>query len=510
MLYLRELKNTSGSISVQIFTKENGKYKVVKTIGTSYSNENISRLVRLGRQEIDRMLGRVGLFRSSTDTVISEAISNLSNSSVQSVGPELIFGTIYNHIGYNELDVDMFRHLVISRLAYPLSKLKTIEYLYRYRGINISLDSVYRFLDKLSSKYKSKIEEISFNYIKKSFPTLTVVFYDMTTLYFEASDEDDLRKTGYSKDGKHQKPQIFLGLLVNSQGYAISYDIFEGNIHEGHTLIPFLEKTEAKFNLGRPVIVADSGLLSRTNIKKLEEKGYTYIIGARLKNEVGSIKKQILNHSFEKEAILRIKTETGNDLIIHYSDKRAAKDAANRVRGIKRLEKRVSSGKLTKANINNRGYNKFLLMKGKVSIEIDYEKIDSENKWDGLKGYKTNAKLTNEEILDNYRNLWHVERAFRMSKTDLRIRPVYHHVRERIEAHICICFAAYTVYKELERVLKTEESSISVKKANELTHNMYQISYTLPDSKIEKKQLLKMDKQQDEIYQIVKKHFLVL
>jgi transposase len=122
-------------------------------------------------------------------------------------------------------------------------------------------------------------------------------------------------------------------------------------------------------------------------------------------------------------------------------------------------------------------------LEGEIDIKIDYLKFEQDAVWDGLKGYITNSKLNNDVILENYRNLFHIERAFRMSKTDLRIRPIYHRLRHRIEAHICIAFTAYTIYKELERVLKEEKSTLSLKTASEITHNMYQITYQLPDSK---------------------------
>ncbi len=194
-------------------------------------------------------------------------------------------------------------------------------------------------------------------------------------------------------------------------------------------------------------------------------------------------------------------------LIVNYTSKRARKDLYNRQRGLNRLEKRIKSGKLTKANINNRGYNKYLQLKGEVSVEIDYQKFEQDTQWDGLKGYITNTKLSDEIVIENYRNLFHIERAFRMSKTDLRIRPVYHRLRHRIEAHICIAFTAYIINKELERVLHEEKSSISLKTASEITHNMYQLTYMLPDSKVTKNTLLKMDQQQSELYQIIQKYF---
>jgi len=363
---------------------------------------------------------------------------------------------------------------------------------------------------RLDSRLKEQVEQIAFAHTKQVLQgNISVVFYDMTTLYFEASDEDDLRKTGFSKDGKHQNPQIYIGLLVGLGGYAIGYDIFEGNTYEGHTLIPFLEKISKKFNLNKPIVIADAGLLSNENIKALEEKEYEYIIGARLKNEPENIKNQILGNTYIDGSTISINKTKTTRLIVNYSSVRSAKDAHNRKRGLSRLEKQIKSGKLTKSSINNKGYNKYLKMTGDVAIEIDYQKYNLDNKWDGLKGYVTNTRLSNNEVMENYKNLWHIEKAFRMSKTDLRIRPIYHRLRNRIEAHICISFTAYCIYKELERVLYDEKSSISLKKASELTHNMYQITYMLPDSKITKSRLLTMDEEQNELYKIINKNFRV-
>lgn len=507
-MFLRKKKNKSGSISVQIISKTSGKYKVVKTIGSGRTEQEVQKLEYLGKQEIERLSFQPKLFISETDTIVDSIFESLSNASIRVVGPELIFGKIYDKIGFNAIEENLLRHLVISRLAFPLSKLKTIDYLYRYQGISLNKDTIYRFLDKLNSKLKDRIEQITFKHTKQILGgNISVVFYDMTTLYFEASDEDDLRKTGFSKDGKHSNPQIFLGLLVGLGGYAIGYDIFEGNTYEGHTLIPFLEKISAKFSLQKPVVVADSGLLSKGNIEALELGDYQYIIGARIKNESKSIKSKILETKLQDGQIKRITKNESSRIIISYSDKRAKKDAHNRERGLKRLEKRISSGKLTKSNINNRGYNKYLKLEGEISIEIDYEKYKKDSEWDGLKGYITNSKLSSKQIIENYSNLWYIEKAFRMSKTDLRIRPIYHRLQRRIEAHICISFTAYSVYKELERILYKEKSNLSLGKAKELTHNMYEITYTLPESKHTKSKLLKMDDEQAELFQIVMKNF---
>lgn len=507
-MFIRKKPNKSGSISIQIISKANGHYKVLKTIGSATTQQKLEELLIIAKQEVISLKRQPSLFSSDNDNLIDSVISSLNNSSIRTIGPELIFGKIFDYIGFGAIQEDLFRHLVISRLAFPLSKLKTIDYLYRYQGVVLNIDAVYRFLDKLNNKLKERVEQIAFAHTKRVLNgKISVVFYDMTTLYFEASDEDDLRKTGFSKDGKHQNPQIFIGLLVGLGGYAIGYDIFEGNTYEGHTLIPFLEKISKKFNLGKPIIVADAGLLSKNNIKALEDKQYEYIIGARLKNETEKIKTQVVQNKYKNGTTISFEKSIDTRIIVNYTDNRAAKDAYNRQRGLNRLEKQIKAGRLTKSSINNKGYNKYLKLTGEISVEIDYEKYSVDQIWDGLKGYITNSKLDDETVIENYKNLWHIEKAFRMSKTDLRIRPVYHRLRKRIEAHICIAFTAYCIYKELERVLYAEKSSLSLKKAAEQTHNMYNITYTLPDSKYTKTKLLKMNEKQQELHNIIRKNF---
>jgi transposase len=469
-MFIRKKPNKSGSFSIQIISKIKGINKVVKTIGSSRTQEGIDLLLNQASQELNDIQKQTSLFLSQDDSTIESFLSTLNNTNVSVIGPELIFGKIYDKIGFNAINEDLFRHLVISRLTFPLSKLKTIDYLYRYQGTSLNIDSIYRFMDKLNDSLKGQVEQISYKHTLELLNNeISIVFYDMTTLYFEASDEDDLRKTGFSKDGKHQNPQIFLGLLVGLGGYAIGYDIFEGNIYEGHTLIPTLEKLSKKFNLTKPVVVADAGLLSTENIKLLEKSGYKYILGARIKNESNKIKQQILRSPLKNDEYRTIKKDTGQRLIITYSDKRAAKDGHNRKRGLQRIEKRATSGRLTKSNINNRGYNKYLKMEGEIKIAIDYDKFKEDKKWDGIKGYITNSKLGPKKIIDNYKNLWHIEKAFRMSKTDLKIRPIYHRIKKRIEAHICISFA-------------------------------------LPESKNQKKILLNMDDEQKLLIQIIAKN----
>lgn len=507
-MFVRKKKNKSDRISVQIISKAGGKYKVVKTVGSSDNAQEVENLFLQAHYLIPKLTGQQVLsLETESDKQVERFVDTLANAHIRVIGPELILGSLFDRIGFNIFPDDLFRHLVISRLVYPGSKLKTIDYLQRYKNIFVSSDKIYRFLDELQSRYKGRVEKISFEHTKKILNgNITVVFYDMTTLYFEAEDEDDLRKIGFSKDGKFQQPQIMIGLLVGENGYPIGYDIFEGNTFEGHTFLPMLEAIGQKYDFPKPVVVADAGLLSKDNIEKLKTNGYTFIIGARVKNETGAIKAEILERAvlLADGAGIKIKKPDGTTLIVTYSQKRARKDKYNREKGLKKLRRQIQYGKLTKQHINNRGYNKFLVISGKVEITIDEDKIKADERWDGLKGYATNTKLSVNQVVENYTQLWQVEKAFRISKTDLRMRPIYHRLKRRIEAHICIAFTAYAIYKELERLLSRHRAGFSAARAIELAQNMYEMAYQLPNSRKQKTKYLKMDDEQRILFDIIK------
>ncbi|MBP5338473.1 MAG: IS1634 family transposase [Prevotella sp.] len=471
------------------------------------------------------------------EDVIDGFVSGLNNAQVQVAGPEQVFGALYDRIGYGAIRNSMFRNIVICRLFNPGSKMKTTDYMERYLHVTYSVDQTYRFLDNLCYRkeeeenrnrgskagvgkdgeqpestapatpkpddFKPRIENIAYSYTKKMVgDNISVCFYDMTTLYFEAAEEDDLCKCGFSKDGKHSCPQIFLGLLVASGGNPIGYEIYEGNISEGHTMIPLIRKLASRFGFDKPIVVADAGLLSKTNIEELTKDGYQYIIGARPKSESDKVKEQILSLGMKYGDVVEIKKDGDVRLVLSCTEKRAKKDAHNRHRGLTRLQKRMASGRLTKQNINNRGYNKYLKMEGEVTISINMEKYEADAACDGIKGYVTNTSLAKDEVIANYSNLWFIERAFRMNKFDLAVRPIYHRLRNRIEGHIC-CFTAYTIMLELERILKAAKSEITIYRAQEIVKNMYAITYTLPRSKQTKRVHLGMNEEQSELCRLV-------
>lgn len=305
----------------------------------------------------------------------------------------------------------------------------------------------------------------------------------MAELWFETDVSDEFRESGWSKDGKHNLPQVVLGLLVSKGGYPLAYSLFNGSQYEGRTMIPVVEEFVRKFSLDDFVIVADSGLMNQHNISLLEMGGYKYIIGARIKNEDDEIKQWIFSLKKQDGLFHEIGKLPRSRLIVGYSQNRAKKDKYNRDKGVKRLKKAYKRGTITKENINKRGYNKFLKLTDKVRVEINQDKIDEDEKWDGLKGYITNTNLSPKDVCEQYSELWIIERAYRVTKGTLEIRPIFHFTPKRIEAHVCICFVAYKVYKELERVLKLNNINLSVDKVLNIAKTITTIKVNLPKSK---------------------------
>lgn len=466
--------------------------KELITIGIARSDKEVDALVKRGQEWMDieqqRRHPRLDLFgeeriRCEQERMNAERLLNcITNIAIN--GADLILDRVFDNVGFNRIEDDIFRKLVKARLSYPASKSATVEYLKNHFDDDVSLSKIYRYLYKLSDSQHRIVQDISVGHTRKILGDhIGVLFYDVTTLYFEADYEDELRKTGFSKEGRHKNPQIILGRLVSTGGYPLAYCIHEGNKYEGHTMLPVVTEFVHRYNLEDFIVVADSGLMNGDNIADLEENGYKYIIGAKIKTESKKIKEWILSQPKNDCQMVEYDKGNGKRLLVGYTDNRARKDAYNREKGVRRLEKAYRRGTLTKENINKRGYNKFLTMEGDVRVSIDYDKLETDAKWDGLKGYLTNTDIPASQVYDAYHNLWHVEQAFRISKSKIEIRPMFHFTRRRIEAHVCICFVALKVYKELERLLKLADINMSVDKVLALAQSIVTIQISLPQNK---------------------------
>jgi len=289
-MFVRKKKNPSGIVSIQIIDKSKSRYDVVKTIGSRADAPTIEALYLQGKRWVSSHLGEQDIF-DEHDLVVEERqfteylLSNVENILLN--GVQLILNQVFKLTGFDSIQDDIFRQLVIARLSQPMSKAATAEYLKSHFDEDAQLHRIYRYLDKLYNTQQEKIQQISVEHTRRILGgKIGMLFYDVTTLYFESDYGDELRETGFSKDGKHSQPQVVLGLLVSKDGYPLSYSIFNGSQYEGHTMLPVVEDFVQRFKLDDFIVVADSGLMSQNNIDLLESGNYKYIIGARIKTKV--------------------------------------------------------------------------------------------------------------------------------------------------------------------------------------------------------------------------------
>jgi transposase len=293
---------------------------------------------------------------------------------------------------------------------------------------------------------KSEIESVVANFAKENYSfNFDLLFYDVTTLYFETFGEDELRKNGFSKDNKSQQPQILVALMVTKEGFPIAYEVFSGNTFEGHTIIPTVNDLIRKHAVKEFTVVADAAMISAENIKQLTENNINYIVGARLGN-LSSERIEQIDRSISREdnKSIRIKTDNGF-LICSYSSARYRKDKHE-------MEKQIEKAKYMVENPSKNKKLKFTKSNGQ-KLELNQKLIDKTQKLLGIKGYYTNLEeniLNNKTVMERYHELYRIEQAFRISKNDLQTRPIFHFKEDPIKLHILICFMALAVLKYIE------------------------------------------------------------
>ena len=383
--------------------------------------------------------------------------------------------------------------MVIQHLLKPKSKLGTYSQQNRYINLpEIKLQHLYRSLDLLAES-KELLEEKIFLRNRNLFNMqVDLVFYDVTTFSFESVRKDSLRDFGFSKDGKFKEVQVVMGLLIDREGRPIGYDLFPGNTFEGHTLEKALEKLEKRFGIRQVIIVADRGINSKINLKKIKDKGYDYIFASRIKN----MKKEITEEIFKKEGyqdtdgvsykiIDYSNNQLPENLIISYSPQRAQKDQADRERLIKKARTLLQNQSYITAS-NKRGGKKYLKGSPDINWTLDETAIKKDEIFDGYYGIQTSQKnLAAKDVLKAYQTLWKIEESFRIMKSTLEVRPVFHWTESRIKGHFVICFLAFLLERTLEFKLKKANLSVSPQKIQEVINAM-----NFAEVKIEKSSFL--------------------
>ena len=324
MFHIRTIKTSSGNTAVQIVRYEKRKRIIVKHLGSAQNKNQLERLKEEGKMWIERVTRQPSLFPEATGSQVIEL------KEIKYLG--FRYGLLYEslneiskHFNFHWQRNKLLLDLVIARISQPGSKIQSLEYLKKFMGIEHSRRELYRQIPMIL-KSRNTVESKILEMAKKEFAfDFSLVFYDVTTLYFESFQEDELRQNGFSKDNKFTQPQILLGLLVSVEGFPVGYQIFEGKKFEGHTLSPVILGFKRKHKIKKLTVVADAAMISIENIQALRKVHLNYIVGARVANLPMKTIEEISRKLDSKDsATIRMKTNYG-DLICEFSQKRFLK-----------------------------------------------------------------------------------------------------------------------------------------------------------------------------------------
>jgi hypothetical protein len=460
--FIRKVVTKSGATAVQIVRKESGRIVALKHLGSAHTPERLTLLLETARKQL--LGGQLPLFTPHLESVPVLSLSAASLFLFQALQ------TVYRYLQFDQLHDPTFEQLVLARLIEPASKRDTIRILRELALKPPSYTSIYRCLQRvIDQDYRSQLARLCFQASKPQ--NLSLLLYDVTTLYFETQKEDDYRKSGLSKE-RRLEPQIVVGLLVDRSGFPLEIHEFEGNLSEKKTIIPVITAFCQRHRLDTHhlTITADAGMLSAPNLSEMERAGFSFIVGSRIAKTPYQIKEwqktslevklpdgQIFDtyQTFGYRKVDKVRRR----VIYQYKQKRAELDLVNLEKQLVKAQ-RILSGQAPLRK------NSFLtLTQAKPTLNLAL--IHEHRLRAGIKGYVTNLPAPEEdpkgvpaqEIIAAYHQLFQVEKSFRMSKSDLKARPIFHHKLDSIRAHLTIVFAALAMVRFIE-----DRSQLSIKR----------------------------------------------
>lgn len=497
-----------------IKTTTSGKYRYAQLV-ESYRKDGATRhkvLLNLGRidqiendpsfQNLARKLAELSKASLSFNPEeVSEAeVFNWGYGIYRKIWDRFDIGGILKNLSAGrklrfDLDASAFL-MACQHLLEPGSKRRTCSRQQRYMGLPVvDLNHLYRCLDILS-EHKESLEEAMFFKNRNLFNMkVDVVFFDVTTFSFESVRPDGLRNFGFSKDGKFNEVQVVLAMLVDVEGRPVGYELFPGNTFEGFTLETALEKLKQRFGIERVVIVADRGLNRRINLGRIKEKGYDYIVAASLKRMKRSMRERVLDDADyadikdgEGDTALRYKVldhvtafvdadgtthPLQERLIVTYSPKRAEKDASDRGRLVAKARELLEDRSKIRAS-QKRGGRKYIKEEGPGGkYLLDEKAIAEDERFDGYYGIlSSDPEMEPLEVLSSYHMLWKIEESFRIMKSTLEVRPIFHWTENRIKGHFVVCFLAFLLERTLEFKLKEAGESASPEEIRESINSL--------------------------------------
>lgn len=427
-----------------------------------------------------------------------------------------------NAQGKKRFDVEeAIKLIIVQRLHLPSSKRRTWLRQEEHGFQNLDLQHIYRSMDALAP-FSSEIQKKAFETVCKLSPSpIDCFFFDVTTLYFESIVQDDIRDFGFSKDQKYHMVQIVLALVVDSQGMPLAYEVFEGNLAETKTLIPVLESLKKRFSIANVTVVCDRGLASKTNVKALQDGDFHFVIATKLRSMSRKLKINDLStysplpnqEGIDDDERILYRTMDHPQykdtlLIATYSPSRAFKDKEDRERLLKKLRSKLSvkSEATVKQLINNSGVKKFTEVKDGSQVMLNEEAVAEDASWDGFHGIavSNNAKLTVGQALARYKDLWHVEEAFRIAKSTLKARPIFHWSPLRIRSHVLLCFMTLFLERLLEILLRQNNTPLTPDKIRHALFGVHTTYFEEEGSNLQGEMLSTISKDAQSIFRALK------
>ena len=475
-MYIRTTTNGKGVAYYHLVESYRDHGKVKQRTLLSLGKVEDGKLEQLA-EAISKHTDKISVFNLAKDVDISDTYI---------LGPLLILERMINTLGlsdclsmlqrkHKKLEFDFKKVIftqICSRFVKPVSKLALYDnWISRmYPGMiehDTAIQHIYRSLDLLH-KHKEEIEKYLFSYGKNLFDiNVDVVLYDLTTLRFESTRTDmgDLRQFGYSKEMRSDCTQVVLGLLTDTEGIPLCFEVHPGNTFEGKTLDGIVDRISEKLVIRRFIFVADRGLFSMTNLEHIKKRSGEFIVGLKM----GVLKQHIQKGFYDLEQFTWLNNELaiyetsfGDDrCIITWSRVRAERDRKSRDEVIERITATLASAKpVSKRFITNSAYKKYILVKKESECALNQEAINSEKKKDGFFGIITNVKvnaMSAAEIVSNYKELWRIEDAFGEMKGTLKSRPMFHWTDQRIIGHLMLCFLSHFCEAHLTKLLRKSE-----------------------------------------------------
>ena len=488
MAFVRKVKTASGATAVQIAARVAGRDKVLEHLGSAHTDAELTALLATARNRLHPGQGELDLTAGRVPAGHA-VITGKRHALLWQVLTQA-----YARLGFDVINDEAFAQLVLARIVEPTSKVDSLRVLDELGVQHASRRTMVRTLTRAGAgKYRDQVAAACFAHAATA-GDISLCLYDVTTLYFEAEKEDQLRKVGYSKE-RRVDPQVVVGLLVDRHGFPLEIGCFEGNKAETATILPIIEGFQARHSLESFVVVADAGMLSGSNLKALDEAGLKFIVGSRVTKAPADLASHFRWHgdAFTDGQVIdtitpRMATKTATgindpatraepvwDPSVHEKSWRAvwAYSAKRAVRDGKTLTLQENRAKAVIAGEKTARTPRFVTITN-GSRSLDEASLTRARRLVGLKGYVTNipaSVMPAAEVLAAYHELWHVEQSFRMSKTDLRARPMFHHTRDAIQAHPPIVFAALAVARYLQ-----DTTGLSIKKIIRTLRPLQQIT----------------------------------